>query len=328
MSTFLSRRFRFALILTFAGVTSLNAASTPSPRADRFSARFFRDGGAYGLGQAAFGVEPVAKATSKEEEPSLDEDAKGAPPPAEEIAPAFADLSWNIVSMETYETKPAKHADSRSDWHLDSEFSSDITLKLTDEVTLTSSFGFRWIRFSAQRVLSSDEPFAGLELAWQMNDSWKAILRHESFWDLETGFGREVFAAHVTTARLQYDLPNPNDEPMRWQLYLEAARSLAEPSVHDYYGGAAGFGTAIRLVPQRLRFQIGAGVSFQRYPRFIGEDGATRQGWNTHAACSLVWTPSENVEVSLGMEYMKSAERGQQFHFDEVSVPFAVRLNF
>ena len=122
--------------------------------------------------------------------------------------------------------------------------------------------------------------------------------------------------AHTLFARLQYDLPNPeNKHPMRWQFFSEAARSFAQPSQHDFHGAAVGFGNALRLIPQKLTLQTQAGVSYEEYPRFTSRSDGGRRGWNAHAATALVWTPSKHFEISLGVEFMHSAESGRLFQY-------------
>ena len=296
-------------------------------------------GSASWLGKAWFTREKSA--TELEDEEDAEEEAerqqelaaKGLAKTPATVVPAKKaslpfELSCTITNSLVYETRPAKIADSRPDWRWGGELALELEWEVSDTVTITPSLGVASMRYASRSALDAEEPSAGLLVAWKLDKAWTVSFRMESFWDLTPGFGTREFAAFGTVARLQYDLPNPgNKSPMHWQFFGEAARSLAQPSDNDFYGFALGVGNALRLVPQKLTLQTQAGVSYADYPRF-NAGLVERQGFNSHAACALVWSPSKTVSVSLGIEFMRSAETGPRLRFDDVSVPLAVKISF
>lgn len=293
--------------------------------------RFPREGGAYGLGHIWFDREP--EPVAPEDQGGEDRSVGDAPGPGsvvddEEDSSRFH-LSSSLSQLFIYENHPLRYSNDEPDWHWDGGLSLDLEWQLLDNLSLTPSGGTRWLRYAWHPDSDSDEPFASLQITWNPGGCWLVSARHESFWDLEPGFGPTVYAGHMSSLRLQYDTTvAARPGPFRWQWYAEATRNLAEPSLHDYFGFALGGGTAIRLVPQHLSLQIGAGVSFQKYPRYELAVGRIRQGWNTHASAALVWTPGERIQVSLGLEWMHSAENAGLFRFDYIGVPLAVQISF
>lgn len=333
----LSKPGRWALVCTLSLLPSLHASAPKKPFAtnDAVTVPLSLNGGAYGLGQIWFDREPLPDPESTEPKPPQNDWAGKSVENVKEPEKAGSfDLSWNLTSAVIYETHPAKYASSQPDWHSDYELSLEVPWTINDHITLTPSTGMRWTRYVTQKDRSSDEPFASLQATWRFADRWMASCRHESFWDyapldLGTGYANKQFAAHTTVARLQYDTSQPpRISPLRWQSYIEAAQSFAEPQTHNYFGFDVGTGCALRLVPQRLRLEIGAGISYQKYPNYHVETGEIRQGWNGHATSALVWTPCDHVRFSVGVQWMRSRENGREFHFDNMMVPLSVTISF
>ncbi len=335
-------------VLTFGLVTVATAENSPHLQRSKGSEHLtmggdvnllgFSRGSVNWLGKAWFTREKSAEEIENEEDEEeaqqkqttpTDSSKAGAPATNAEKKSIAHDLSCTIGNSFIYETKPAKIAGSRPGWRWEGDFSLELDCEVSDTVTITPATGVTFIRHFSQRTLNSEEPYVSLLVAWNVDPAWTASLREESFWDMAAGFGAREFAAHAFFARLKYDMPNPeNKSPHRWQFLAEAAQSFAQPSEHDYHGFALGAGHALRLVPQKLTLQTQAGTSYEEYPHFHSETNQLRRGWNTHAATALVWTPSKHVEVSIGIEFMHSAETGRLFRFNDLSVPLTAKFSF
>lgn len=304
------RKFRscVALAACFAVVSS--ASAKPAGETNRSP----REGGAYGLGGIWFDVEP------EPEQP-----ASSAKDATEEAPGSWFDFTWVVTTAGLYETRPARHASDHPDWHWDTELAPELEWGLSEVFSISASGGMRLARYANEPDLDSNESFGSVQFTWRPAPLWMASLRHESFWDFDPGFAQKVFAAHTTGARLQYDTSAPdNPSPVRWQSYAELAHSFAEPSLHDWFGGAVGGGCAIRIVPRKLRLQIGAGASYQIYPNYEVAGDETRRGWNLHTTTALVWTPGERTRVTFGIDWMRSFENDPEFRFTNISVPLSV----
>lgn len=324
--------FTFLLITAALAITPVRGATTKNRKSTTApdTARFPRDGGSYGLGGIWFDREPKPEPVQSEAPAATDQEGPSGMEPEEiddegtggGLAP---DVSWNLSTTGIHETRPAHHASDHPDWHWDSEFAPEAEWSITEHFSVPLGAGLRFMRFASSTDLDSDEPFASIGASWRFAPGWLAALHHESFWDLEPGFGSQVFAAHTTDLRLQYDTTAAESPgPVRWQSYLEAAHSFAEPALHDWYGMGFGGGCALRLVPHTLRFQTGAGVSFQKYPNYHVNASEVRQGWTTRLTGALVWTPTAHAQVSLGIDFLQSAENGVEFRFTNIAVPLVV----
>jgi hypothetical protein len=256
-----------------------------------------------------------------------DVDAKSVLVPAAP-EPSVIDWTWELNSFANYESKPAKQLSSQKDWHWDTEASISPAWRISKQVTLTAQVGQRWFRYQQQHDLESDEPFTGLELAWKFAPYWTLALQHESLWDLVPGYGAQLFASHTTTLHLQFDLPNPSDKsPFTWQFSTDVAHATTHPNEQDFTGISMGAGCEVRLVPERLKLQMSASAAWQHYPHFVLEK-RTRQGFDYHVVTALVWSPCAHAEVSVGIEYMRSAENGTEYRFNDITVPLGVKITF
>lgn len=318
------------VVILAAPTLSISAPKKAAATSEPVAVLFPREGGAYGLGSIWFDREPVPEPVPQPEGLSPDIQSGKEPEDVEEPENSLSfDLTWNLTTAGIYETRPAHHASDHPDWHWDTELAPELECSITEHFSISTSAGLRFARFASGPDLDSDEPFASIQATWRFAAHWMTFIRHESFWDLAPGFGEQVFAAHTTDLRLQYDTTDiARPKMLRWQIYTEAAHSFAEPSLHDYFGFAIGGGCAIRLVPQRLRFQIGAGLSYQTYPNYHVDTVHRRQGWNTHTSAALVWTPTDHGQVSLGLDFMHSAENGSEFHFNNLAVPLSIHWSW